>query len=78
MGDRSADPVPLREDVTARSVSALPKARRSGQGASQRLGMHPRIIVAGDLRSARYQRIMTDMVSGGEAALHAYAARDLL
>ncbi|WP_329131299.1 FAD-dependent oxidoreductase [Streptomyces sp. NBC_01476] len=40
---------------------------------------HPRVIVAGDLRSARYQRIMTALGSGGEAALHAYyAAREVL
>lgn len=38
---------------------------------------HPRIIVAGDLRSARFQRIMTALGSGSEAALHAYyAARE--
>ncbi|MFH8837165.1 FAD-dependent oxidoreductase [Streptomyces sp. NPDC017868] len=40
---------------------------------------HSRVIVAGDLRSARFQRIMTAMGSGSEAALHAYyAARELL
>ncbi|MGW4855316.1 FAD-dependent oxidoreductase [Streptomyces sp. NPDC004288] len=40
---------------------------------------HPRVIVAGDLRSARFQRIMTAIGSGSEAALHAYyAARELL
>lgn len=33
---------------------------------------HPRVIVAGDLRSARFQRIMTALGSGSEAALHAY------
>ncbi|MFF3604248.1 FAD-dependent oxidoreductase [Streptomyces sp. NPDC002463] len=39
---------------------------------------HPRVIVAGDLRSARFQRIMTALGSGSEAALHAYyAAREL-
>ncbi|MFF7780286.1 FAD-dependent oxidoreductase [Streptomyces tanashiensis] len=36
---------------------------------------HPRVIVAGDLRSARFQRIMTALGSGSEAALHAYYAR---
>lgn len=42
-------------------------------------GQHPRITVAGDLRSARFQRIMTAMGSGSEAALRAYyAARELL
>jgi len=35
---------------------------------------HPRVHVAGDLRSARAQRIMTAMGSGGEAALRAYYA----
>ncbi|WP_175409774.1 FAD-dependent oxidoreductase [Streptomyces sp. TRM64462] len=35
---------------------------------------HPRVIVAGDLRSARFQRIMTAIGSGSEAALHAYYA----
>ncbi|MFI8825413.1 pyridine nucleotide-disulfide oxidoreductase [Streptomyces sp. NPDC053431] len=39
---------------------------------------HPRLIVAGDLRSARYQRIMTALGSGSEAALRAYyASREL-
>ncbi|MFG2841199.1 FAD-dependent oxidoreductase [Streptomyces zaomyceticus] len=39
---------------------------------------HPRVIVAGDLRAARFQRIMTALGSGSEAALRAYyAARDL-
>ncbi|MEI7030878.1 FAD-dependent oxidoreductase [Streptomyces pratensis] len=33
---------------------------------------HPRVLVAGDLRSARFQRIMAAMGSGSEAALHAY------
>ncbi|MFH9727501.1 FAD-dependent oxidoreductase [Streptomyces sp. NPDC017254] len=41
-------------------------------------GQHPRVIVAGDLRAARFQRIMTALGSGSEAALQAYyAARDL-
>lgn len=35
---------------------------------------HPRILVAGDLRSPRHQRIMTAIGSGGEAALTAYYA----
>ncbi|MEU3959904.1 FAD-dependent oxidoreductase [Streptomyces buecherae] len=39
---------------------------------------HPRVSIAGDLRSARYQRIAIAIGSGGEAALRAYyAARDL-
>ncbi|MFF8614598.1 FAD-dependent oxidoreductase [Streptomyces sp. NPDC015350] len=40
---------------------------------------HPRLIVVGDLRSARYQRIQTALGSGSESALRAYyTARDLL
>ncbi|MEU6987990.1 FAD-dependent oxidoreductase [Streptomyces sp. NPDC046324] len=40
---------------------------------------HPRVIVAGDLRSARFQRIMTALGSGSEAALHAYySAREVV
>lgn len=35
-------------------------------------GQHPRIITAGDLRSARFQRIMAATGSGSEAALGAY------
>ncbi|MEW1545697.1 FAD-dependent oxidoreductase [Streptomyces tsukubensis] len=35
---------------------------------------HARLIVAGDLRSTRYQRIMTALGSGAEAALRAYYA----
>jgi thioredoxin reductase (NADPH)/alkyl hydroperoxide reductase subunit F len=33
---------------------------------------HPRVITAGDLRSARFQRIMAATGSGSEAALRAY------
>ncbi|WP_327677643.1 FAD-dependent oxidoreductase [Kitasatospora sp. NBC_00458] len=38
---------------------------------------HPRVLTAGDLRSARGQRIMTATGSGGEAALQAYYAMRL-
>ncbi|MEV5973052.1 FAD-dependent oxidoreductase [Streptomyces sp. NPDC051921] len=38
---------------------------------------HPRVLVAGDLRSARFQRIMTALGSGAEAALQAYYAARL-
>ncbi|MEU9314933.1 FAD-dependent oxidoreductase [Streptomyces sp. NPDC048295] len=52
---------------------------RDADGYCPPTGQHPRIIVAGDLRSARFQRIMTALGSGSEAALHAYyAARELL
>ncbi|MCW2629360.1 FAD-dependent oxidoreductase [Mycobacterium sp.] len=40
---------------------------------------HPRILVAGDLRGPRYQRILTAFGSGAEAALTAYyAVNDLI
>lgn len=35
-------------------------------------GQHPRVLVAGDLRSARFQRVMAATGSGSEAALRAY------
>jgi thioredoxin reductase len=35
---------------------------------------HPRVLTAGDLRSTRFQRIMTATGSGSEAALRAYYA----
>ncbi|MFB6503937.1 FAD-dependent oxidoreductase [Streptomyces sp. NPDC002466] len=52
---------------------------RGADGYCPPTDQHPRVIVAGDLRSARFQRIMTALGSGSEAALHAYyAARELL
>ncbi|WP_329595135.1 FAD-dependent oxidoreductase [Streptomyces sp. NBC_01005] len=52
---------------------------RGADGYCPPTGQHPRVIVAGDLRSARFQRIMTALGSGSEAALHAYyAVRELL
>lgn len=45
---------------------------RDGDGYCPPEAQHPRVLVAGDLRSARYQRIMTAFGSGGEAALRAY------
>ncbi|MCX4549359.1 FAD-dependent oxidoreductase [Streptomyces sp. NBC_01500] len=51
---------------------------RGADGYCPPTDQHSRVIVAGDLRSARFQRIMTALGSGSEAALHAYyAARDL-
>ncbi|MFJ4737657.1 FAD-dependent oxidoreductase [Streptomyces sp. NPDC088775] len=51
---------------------------RGADGYCPPTDQHPRVIVAGDLRSARFQRIMTAVGSGSEAALHAYyAAREL-
>ncbi|MEU3835230.1 hypothetical protein AB0E97_21655 [Streptomyces microflavus] len=71
-------------DMTYVSMGCAPTAPagdlvRDADGCCPPAVQHSRIIVAGDLRSARYQRIMTAMGSGSEAALHAYcAARDLL
>ncbi|MFJ8848188.1 FAD-dependent oxidoreductase [Streptomyces cyaneofuscatus] len=71
-------------DAVRLSIGSAPAAPagdlvRDADGYCQPTRQHPRIIVAGDLRSARYQRIMTAMGSGSEAALHAYyATRDLL
>ncbi|MCX0241654.1 MULTISPECIES: FAD-dependent oxidoreductase [Streptomyces] len=47
---------------------------RGADGYCAPADQHPRVLVAGDLRSARYQRIMTAFGSGSEAALHAYYA----
>ncbi|MFE5944391.1 FAD-dependent oxidoreductase [Streptomyces sp. NPDC056480] len=47
---------------------------RGADGYCRPADQHPRVLVAGDLRAARYQRIMTAMGSGGEAALRAYYA----
>lgn len=70
-------------DATYVSIGNAPTAPsgglvRSANGYCPQADQHPRIVVAGDLRSARFQRIMTALGSGSEAALHAYyAARDL-
>ncbi|MFD7495400.1 FAD-dependent oxidoreductase [Streptomyces sp. NPDC059832] len=47
---------------------------RGADGYCPPADQHPRVIVAGDLRSARFQRIMTALGSGSEAALHVYYA----
>ncbi|MFJ9636757.1 FAD-dependent oxidoreductase [Streptomyces sp. NPDC101178] len=71
-------------DAVHLSIGSAPTAPagdlvRDADGYSPPDRQHPRIIVAGDLRSARYQRIMTALGSGSEAALRAYyAARELL
>lgn len=70
-------------DATYLSIGNAPTAPsgdlvRSADGYCPSADQHSRVIVAGDLRSARFQRIMTALGSGSEAALHAYyAARDL-
>ncbi len=80
------------QDGTRRTVTADSAYRSVGNAPTAPLGdltrgpdgycpptdQHHRVIVAGDLRSARFQRIMTALGSGSEAALHAYyAARDV-
>lgn len=71
-------------DMTYLSIGSAPTAPagdlvRDADGYCPPAGQHPRIVVAGDLRSARLQRIMTALGSGSEAALHAYyPTRELL
>ncbi|MFJ7631589.1 NAD(P)/FAD-dependent oxidoreductase [Streptomyces sp. NPDC097595] len=74
----------LAADAVFLSLGSAPAAPpgdlvRGPDGYCAPADQHPRVLVAGDLRSARYQRIMTAFGSGSEAALHAYyAGRDLL
>ncbi|MFB7917751.1 FAD-dependent oxidoreductase [Streptomyces sp. NPDC056061] len=71
-------------DAAYLSIGSAPTAPpgdlvRGADGYCPPGAQHPRVVVAGDLRSARFQRIMTAMGSGSEAALRAYyAERDLL
>ncbi|MFE0426450.1 FAD-dependent oxidoreductase [Streptomyces sp. NPDC058953] len=69
----------LPADAAYLSIGNAPTAPsgdlvRGTDGYCPPTGQHPRVIVAGDLRSARYQRIMTALGSGAEAALQAYYA----
>ncbi|BFO22379.1 hypothetical protein SHKM778_87670 [Streptomyces sp. KM77-8] len=74
----------ITADAAYLSLGSAPTApagdlTRGADGYCPPTGQHPRLIVAGDLRSARFQRVMTALGSGSEAALHAYyAARDVL
>ncbi|MFC9188405.1 FAD-dependent oxidoreductase [Streptomyces cyaneofuscatus] len=74
----------ITADTAHLSLGSAPTAPtgdlvRGTDGYCPPTGQHPRIMVAGDLRSPRFQRIMTAMGSGSEAALRAYyAARELL
>ncbi|MES4900986.1 MULTISPECIES: pyridine nucleotide-disulfide oxidoreductase [unclassified Streptomyces] len=56
-------PTPPGGDLSTDSSGYCPPSRQ-----------HPRVFTAGDLRSARFQRIATAMGSGSEAALGAYYA----
>ncbi|MEV0139640.1 FAD-dependent oxidoreductase [Streptomyces globisporus] len=73
----------ITADAAFLSLGSAPAAppgdlTRGADGYCPPTDQHPRLIVAGDLRSARFQRIMTALGSGSEAALHAYyAGRDL-
>ncbi|MBL1098957.1 FAD-dependent oxidoreductase [Streptomyces coffeae] len=58
------------------SAPAVPEGAvvTDGSGYCPPARQHPRVFTAGDLRSARFQRIATAMGSGGEAALGTYYA----
>ncbi|MDX3226181.1 pyridine nucleotide-disulfide oxidoreductase [Streptomyces sp. ME19-01-6] len=56
-------PMPPGGDLSAEASGYCPPSHQ-----------HPRVFTAGDLRSARFQRIATAMGSGSEAALGAYYA----
>ncbi|MET9660851.1 FAD-dependent oxidoreductase [Streptomyces sp. NPDC006510] len=81
--DRHGERRTVRADATFLSIGSAPTAPpgdlvRTPSGYCPPTSQHPRIIVAGDLRSPRFQRIMTALGSGSEAALRAYyATRDL-
>ncbi|MCE7082822.1 FAD-dependent oxidoreductase [Streptomyces sp. ST2-7A] len=71
-----------RADAVFANLGSVPTApagaARDASGHCPADLQHPRLIPAGDIRSARFQRIMTATGSGAEAALHAYyATRDL-
>lgn len=80
---RDGAPHTVTADAAYLSLGSAPTAPpgalvRGADGYCPPADQHPRVIVAGDLRSSRFQRIMTALGSGSEAALHAYyAARDL-
>ncbi|MFC8760849.1 FAD-dependent oxidoreductase [Streptomyces sp. NPDC057193] len=74
----------ITADAAYLSIGNAPTApsgdlTRGADGYCPPSDQRPRVIVAGDVRSARFQRIMTASGSGGEAALRAYyAAGELL
>ncbi|MGY1452182.1 FAD-dependent oxidoreductase [Streptomyces sp. SS8] len=76
---RGGERLTVAADAAYLSIGNAPTAPpgdlvRGADGYCPPAGQHPRVIVAGDLRSARFQRIMTALGSGGEAALRAYYA----
>ncbi|WEV24082.1 FAD-dependent oxidoreductase [Streptomyces sp. 71268] len=82
--DREGRRRTVTADAAFLSIGSTPTAPlgdlvRDASGYCPPDAQHPRVSIAGDLRSARYQRIATAIGSGSEAALRAYyAARDLL
>ncbi|SEP56485.1 FAD-dependent oxidoreductase [Streptomyces radiopugnans] len=69
----------VRADAVVANIGSAPAAPagdlvRDAAGYCPPERQHPRVLVAGDVRSARFQRIMTAMGSGAEAALRAYYA----
>lgn len=73
-----AQPGDLRGDQTFTNVGVAPVALdglvRDTDGYCPVGDQHSRVHIAGDLRSARGQRVQTAMGSGAEAALNAYYA----
>ncbi|MFJ5142910.1 FAD-dependent oxidoreductase [Streptomyces sp. NPDC088707] len=76
---RDGDRRTVTADAAYVSIGSAPTAPggrlvRDQDGYCRPADQHPRVLVAGDLRAARFQRIMTAMGSGSEAALQAYYA----
>nr|WP_052847336.1 FAD-dependent oxidoreductase [Streptomyces avicenniae] len=75
-GPLTAEPGGLRADAAFANIGSAPAAPVGAvlgpDGYCPPGLQHPRVLVAGDLRGARYQRIMTAVGSGTEAALRAY------
>jgi thioredoxin reductase (NADPH)/alkyl hydroperoxide reductase subunit F len=75
-GATSAEPGGLRASLTVTNIGVRPAgvagASTGEDGYCPPDVQHPRIHIAGDLRSARFQRVQTAMGSGAEAALSAY------
>ncbi|MDK0520922.1 FAD-dependent oxidoreductase [Streptomyces sp. ML-6] len=81
--DRTGTGHPLSADAAYLALGSAPTSPpgdliRDPGGYCPPTAQHPRLIVAGDLRSPRYQRIQTALGSGSESALRAYyTTRDL-
>jgi hypothetical protein len=76
-----AQPGGLHGDLTFTNIGVAPVVIRGlvhdADGYYPVDGQHPRVHIAGDLRSPRGQRVQTAMGSGAEAALNAYYAMRL-